>query len=110
MRARAGRPRQARRALESARHAPPSTALLRRRLVEALADCSDEERDVLALLVGERLTTAEAAMALEVSPMRVLSVRTALFDSLRRALSGVSVPRRESAPRLAEDTPLRRAS
>jgi DNA-directed RNA polymerase specialized sigma24 family protein len=105
-----GRPRQGRRALETARHAPAPSTLLRRRIADTLAECSEEERNVLALLIGERLSPAEASLALEIPTSRVLRVRAALFDSLRRALLGERPARRAVATRSAAGTTLRRAS
>jgi len=105
---RAGRPRVARRALDSARRAPVATAALRRRIAEALASCTEEEQQVLALLVGERLSTAETALALEVPASRVMLMRAALFETLRRALLE---ERAHPLPRRAvRATPLRKAS
>jgi DNA-directed RNA polymerase specialized sigma24 family protein len=106
---RSGRPRVARRALESARHAPPPTAALRRRLSAALAECTEAERNVLALLVGERLSPAEASLALELPTAEVLRIRATLFETLRRVMLGES-PKRVAMPRAAAATQLRRAS
>lgn len=93
MSTRSGRPRLARRALDSARRAPAPTAALRRRLAAALAECTEDERHVLALLVGEGLSPAEASLALELPTARLLRMRTTLFETLRRALFGGSSKR-----------------
>lgn len=108
MSSRSGRPRVARRALESARRAPAPTTALRRRIADALASCTEEEQQMLALLVGERLTTAETALALEVPASRVMLVRAALFETLRRAL--LATPAISRPRRAAPAVPLRRAS
>lgn len=75
-----------RRAVRSA--AAPShdatTRLARRRLSRALSRCAAEERVLLALLLFERLTPAEAAEALSISVADVES----RFDHLRAELEG----------------------
>jgi DNA-directed RNA polymerase specialized sigma24 family protein len=107
--ARSGRPRRARRALDSARRAPAPTAALRRRLAAALAECSEDERNVLALMVGDGLSPDETSLALELPTAQVLRMRASLFETLRRALLGES-PRRVAMPRGAVPSQLRRAS
>ena len=107
--ARSGRPRVARRALDSARNAPAPTAPVRRRIAAALAECSEEECNLLALLIGERLSPAEASLALEMPTADVLRVRASLFETLRRALIGEPM-RRAGAQRASADSTLRRAS
>ena len=109
MSARFGRPRRARRALDSARRAPAPTAALRRRLAAALAECSEDERNVLALLVGEGLSPAETSLALELPAARLLSMRTTLLETLRRALFGETV-KRVARTRGAVSIDLQRAS
>ncbi len=81
------RPRVARRALRSARRAP-ATGSPRERIASALACCSASERHVLALLIEERLTPAETAVALELSLAQVLNVQATLLDELSRVLGG----------------------
>ena len=81
------RPRVARRAVESARRAPVAGSS-RSRIAAALPFCSDEERHVLALLLEERLTTAETAATLDLTITRVMRVRSMLFGELRRVLRG----------------------
>jgi DNA-directed RNA polymerase specialized sigma24 family protein len=81
------RPRVARRALDSARRAPVAGSA-RSRIAAALSCCSEEERHVLALLIEERLTAAEAAAALELPLHHVRRVQSTLYGELRRVLRG----------------------
>jgi DNA-directed RNA polymerase specialized sigma24 family protein len=106
---RSGRPRVARRALDTARRAPEPSGALRRRLADALASCSQEERDLLALLIGERLSPAEASLALEIPTAQVLRARESLLETLRIALLGEPI-RRVATPRASTPSILRRAS
>jgi len=83
----AGRIRSARRAIGAARRAPtPGTS--RARIAAALACCSDTERAIVALLLEERLSPRETALALGLTESRVHRVRATLLDELRRVLSG----------------------
>ncbi|MGH7741384.1 MAG: hypothetical protein ACRENS_05110 [Candidatus Eiseniibacteriota bacterium] len=109
MSSRSGRPRVARRALDSARHAPLPALAARRRIADALAACSADERNLLALLLAERLSPAEASLALELPAAEVLRARDALIETLRRALLGGPTPR-VALPRPADAPSLRRAS
>ena len=74
------------------RRAPASLkrALVRRaaaaRVGAALQTCTDDERGVLALLLLERLTPAEAARALGIGIDRVARLKSSLIARLRRAV------------------------
>jgi DNA-directed RNA polymerase specialized sigma24 family protein len=82
----------------------------RRDLVaRALSDCAARERVLLALLLFERLTAAEAARVLDVPVARIERSYAALLARLRRVVPGPA--RRSRAPRFATpDARLRRAS
>jgi DNA-directed RNA polymerase specialized sigma24 family protein len=76
------RPRAATPALERTR--------VRRRLRRALEGCSPVERALLALLIVERLTPAEAAHALRLSTAGVERRYRALLAEMARAYHGLS--------------------
>lgn len=79
----------------------------RGRVAAALACRTDEERAVLAMLLVERLTPAEAAQVLGVEIAELLAMRRALLRALRRAFKGETRPSRwgESPSRIV--TPAR---
>ncbi len=81
----------------------------RRAVARALSGCAASERVLLALLLFERLTPAEAASVLGVPAGRVERAYASLLSQLRETLRG-RVPVR-TAPRFATPTArLRRAS
>ena len=90
----------------------PVTALRRDRreaVARALSGCAARERVLLALLLFERLTPAEAANVLGVPAARIERAYAALLSQLRELLGG-SAPR-VSVPRFATPAArLRRAS
>lgn len=78
-------------------------------VARALGACAANERVLLALLLCERLTPAEAARVLGVPPARVERAYAALLSQLRRSLRGRAL--RAAAPRFATPSArLRRAS
>jgi DNA-directed RNA polymerase specialized sigma24 family protein len=78
-------------------------------VARALSGCATRERVLLALLLFERLTPAEAASVLGVPAMRIERAYAALLSQLRELLGG-SAPR-ASVPRFATPSArLRRAS
>ena len=87
MSAGAGRIRTRRRALAAARRAPIAGPA-RARIAAALEQCSETERHVAALLLDERLSADETALALGLSVNRVHRVHAALLAELRRVLRG----------------------
>ena len=82
-----GRARMGRRALASARRSPVGGSS-QARIEAALACCSETERNIVALLLEERLSTRETALALGLPVSRVTRVRAALLAELRRVLRG----------------------
>jgi len=81
----------------------------REAVARALSGCAASERVLLALLLFERLTPAEAASVLDVPAARIERAYAALLSELR-GLSGGRAPRLR-APRFATPTArLRRAS
>lgn len=62
------------------------------RAAGALQDCSEEDRALMALLMLERLTPAEAAIALGLEVHTVVRRHRALLGKLRRAFRGVTMP------------------
>lgn len=87
----------------------------RRCLARALARCAARERVLLALILFERLTFAEAADALGVSVRRISRLYARLLSDLRDALAGRRAPAagglRAARPRQAGPAArLRRAS
>jgi DNA-directed RNA polymerase specialized sigma24 family protein len=81
----------------------------REAVARALSHCAAHERVLLALLLFERLTPAEAASVLEVPAARIERAYASLLAQLSR-LPGGRVPR-PGAPRFATPTArLRRAS
>jgi DNA-directed RNA polymerase specialized sigma24 family protein len=81
----------------------------REAVARALSGCAAHERALLALLLFERLTPAEAASVLGVPAARIERAYAALLSQLRRLIGG-SVPR-VGARRFATPTAcLRRAS
>ena len=81
----------------------------REAVARALSGCAARERVLLALLLFERLTPAEAASVLGVPASRIERAYAALLSQLRELLCG-SAPR-ASVPRFATPTArLRRAS
>ena len=111
MNGRPGRPRIARRALAAAQRAPVGGSA-RSRIAAALALCSETARHVVALLVQERLSARETALALGLPLRRVTRIRSTLLGELRRVLRGRPFRRTaRSAARPALDViSLRRAS
>jgi DNA-directed RNA polymerase specialized sigma24 family protein len=78
-------------------------------VARALSDCAAGERVLLALLLCERLTPAEAASVLGVPAARVERAYASLLARLRESLRGRRL--RSAAPRFATPTArLRRAS
>jgi DNA-directed RNA polymerase specialized sigma24 family protein len=108
-----GRPRVARRALESARRAPAG-GWARARLETVLAGATPYARRVAALLLLEGLTPAEAGVVLGVPAREIERTYGSLIEELRFSLRAVRLrsSRRGSArPRLIEvPDSLRRAS
>jgi len=87
----------------------PVAAPRRDAVARALSACAARERVLLALLLFERLTPAEAASVLGVPATRIERAYAALLAQLRGLLGG-SVPP-VSAPRFATPAArLRRAS
>jgi len=81
----------------------------REAVARALSGCATRERVLLALLLFERLTPAEAASVLGVPATRIERAYAALLSQLRELLGG-SAPR-ASVPRFATPSArLRRAS
>jgi len=81
----------------------------REAVARALSDCAARERVLLALLLFERLTPAEAARVLDVPVARIERSYAALLVQLRRTLPGRI--RRARLPRFATPAArLRRAS
>ena len=79
----------------------------------ALSACAARERVLLALLLCERLTPAEAASVLGVPAARIERAYAALLSQLRQSLRGRGRPRELplTAPRFSTPTArLRRAS
>ena len=69
----------------------------RLRIAEALHGCGEEERAVLAMLLVERLTPAEAAAVLGCSVNEVTRTFRALLADLRKVSRGVTPrPRRRA--------------
>ena len=66
--------------------APETRIEGRERVADALRACSAREQIVLGLLLHERLTAAEAAEALGLSPRQVSRAYHAALADLRRAL------------------------
>jgi DNA-directed RNA polymerase specialized sigma24 family protein len=64
----------------------------RARIAEAIARCTMRDRELLALLLVERLTPAEAAVALGLSLERVRRRHAALIARLARELAAFTVP------------------
>ncbi len=63
-------------------------------LHEALAAFAEEERAVLAMLLIERLTPADAAAALGIERARVVASYRSMLAALRRALRDERAPSR----------------
>jgi DNA-directed RNA polymerase specialized sigma24 family protein len=101
------RPRLGRRALATASHAPVAGSA-RARIAAALACCSETERHIVALLVEERLSVSETALALGLPVGEVVRVRSTLLNELRRVLRGR--PFRSAGRTAAGAVGLRRAS
>jgi DNA-directed RNA polymerase specialized sigma24 family protein len=81
----------------------------REAVARALSGCAARERVLLALLLFERLTTAEAAIVLGIPAARIERAYAALLSQLRELLGGRAL--RASVPRFATPTArLRRAS
>jgi DNA-directed RNA polymerase specialized sigma24 family protein len=81
----------------------------REAVARALSGCAVRERVLLALLLFERLTPAEAASVLDVPAARIERVYAALLGQLRERLGARAL--RASAPRFATPSArLRRAS
>jgi DNA-directed RNA polymerase specialized sigma24 family protein len=81
----------------------------REAVARALSACAARERVLLALLLFERLTPAEAASVLEVPAARIERSYAALLTQLRELLGGRAP--RAGVPRFATPTArLRRAS
>jgi DNA-directed RNA polymerase specialized sigma24 family protein len=81
----------------------------REAVARALSGCATRERVLLALLLFERLTPAEAASVLGVPAARIERAYAALLSQLRKLLGG-SAPR-AGVPRFATPAArLRRAS
>ena len=79
----------------------------RRRLSRALSRCAPDERVLLALLLFERLTPEEAALALDVPCPAIESRLDTLMAELRAAMRGLPFRARRST---ATPVRLRRAS
>jgi len=107
----------ARRPVAVPRHDP------REAVARALSRCVERERVLLALILFERLTPAEAARALDVPAARIERAYAALLAELRRSLgecglrprdhsrsSGRSEGRVPSPRPVTPTAPLRRAS
>jgi DNA-directed RNA polymerase specialized sigma24 family protein len=78
-------------------------------VARVLSGCAASERVLLALLLFERLTPAEAASVLGVPAGRIERAYVSLLTQLRQSLRGRALPR--PAPRFATPTArLRRAS
>ena len=78
-------------------------------VARALSDCAATERVLLALLLFERLTPAEAASVLGVPAARIERAYASLLARLGESLRGRAF--RKGAPRFATPTArLRRAS
>lgn len=107
MSASSGRPRLARRALASASQAPVGGSA-RARIAAALACCSNTERQIVALLIEERLSVSETALVLGLPVGEVTRVRSTLLNELRRVLRGR--PFRRAGRPAASALGLRRAS
>lgn len=76
-------------------------AIVRERLVSHLSGYDPSQRAVLAMLLLERLTPAEAARALDLSIDQVARLFRALLTDLRRAGRGTtSTPLRRAETRL----------
>ena len=87
--------------------APTPTDEARRRVARALSRCAASERVLLALLLFERLTVAEAAEALSVPLAHVEARFEALLAELGAAARGATFRNRRAAPVAVR---LRRAS
>ena len=61
------------------------------RIGDALRGCSEEDRALMALLLLERLTPAEAAQALGMDVVTVVRRHRALLARLRRAFRSLTV-------------------
>jgi DNA-directed RNA polymerase specialized sigma24 family protein len=84
----------------------------RERVRVALERCAEHERAVLALMLFERLTPAEAANALGVQVSELLRAYDSLMRDLRRALKGLRFRppgSRSNGERLIPEARLRRA-
>jgi DNA-directed RNA polymerase specialized sigma24 family protein len=92
----------------SAADAPPTDSAIRRRLADALERCERRERMMLALLLVERLTPAEAARALGLPVAGVTRRYRALLAELAKAYHGLGS--RRAARAAVEVSRLRRAS
>ncbi len=85
-----------------------SDAVIRRRLLDAIEHCAPRERMMLALLLVERLTPAEAAETLRLPAASVTRRYRALLAELARAYHGLGS--RRAARAAAGVARLRRAS
>ncbi len=88
----ARRPRLARRALQGTGRVP-RTASVRERVAEAFERLSPHERVLLALLLVERLTPAEAAEAMGMPIERLSRAARELLAELRLAVAGLGLRR-----------------
>lgn len=101
----------------NARRRPTASALprvlpfdSRRRIAAALERCTRHERQLLALMLYERLSAPEAADVLGLPAGEVERVFDGLMRELDGALAGAP-ERRTRRPRLVDqDTPMRKAS
>src|SRR5580765_1600245 len=80
----------------------------RLRIAEALHGCGEEERAVIAMLLVERLTPAEAAAVLGCSVNDVTRTYRALLADLRRVSRGVTMRTRRRAGAVASIVPMPR--
>ncbi len=83
-------------------------SVIRRRLLDALEHCAPRERMMLALLLVERLTPAEAARALRLPEASITARYRALLAELTRAYHGLGS--RRAARAAVGVARLRRAS
>lgn len=71
------------------------------RIGDALQGCTEEDRALMALLLLERLTPAEAAQALGMDVETVVRRHRALLARLRRAFRGIAIRPARSGERRA---------
>jgi len=71
------------------------------RIHGALRGCTEEDRALMALLLLERLTPAEAAQALGMDVVAVVRRHRALLARLRRAFRGLAIRRASTGDRRA---------